>query len=125
MEPVTNPSATTFASVIITILLRYGFCHTSVLNKDRKFFGMCRKALDLLQINSHMLSRGNHNPMLVERVNRYINKGIKIMTIKRDSIQVALEAILYLIYAWDSCPIPGMDISRSLIAVGRKFTFQI
>ncbi len=31
MEPITNPSATTFASAIMRILLRYGFCHTAVL----------------------------------------------------------------------------------------------
>jgi hypothetical protein len=80
VEPVSNPSTTTFASAIMKILLQYGFCHTSVLDKDSKFFGVCHKALDLLKINCHVLSGGNHNPMLVERVNRYINKGLKIMT---------------------------------------------
>ncbi len=48
MEPITNPSATTFASAIMKILLCYGFCHTAVLDKDTKFYGVCRKALDLL-----------------------------------------------------------------------------
>ncbi len=37
MEPITNPSATTFASAIMRILLRYGFCHMAVLDKDSKF----------------------------------------------------------------------------------------
>ncbi len=86
MEPVANPSATMFASAIMKIQLRYGFCHTLVLDKDSKFFGVCLEALDLLQINCHVLSGGNHNPMLVKRVNRYINKGLKIMTNKRGSI---------------------------------------
>jgi hypothetical protein len=125
LEPVAIPSATTFASAIMKIQFRYGFCHTLVLYKDSKFFGVCREALDLLQINCHVLSGRNHNPMLVEHVNRYINKGLKIMTNERGSIQVALEAILLLIYAWNSCPIPGMDISRSLVAVGCKFAFPI
>jgi hypothetical protein len=48
-----------------------------------------------------------------------------IMTNKRDSIQIALEAILLLIYAWNSSPILGTDISRSLVAVRRKFSFPI
>jgi hypothetical protein len=124
MEPVSNPSATTFASAIMKILLRYGFCHTSVLDKDSKFFGVCREALDLLKINCHVLSGGNHNPMLVERVNRYLNKGLKIMTNERESVRIALEAILLLLYAWNSCPIPGTD-TRSLVAVGREFAFPI
>ena len=70
MEPVTNPSAITFASAIMKILLHYGFCHTAVLDKDTKFYGIFRKALDLLQINCHVLSGANHNPMLIERVNQ-------------------------------------------------------
>jgi hypothetical protein len=125
MEPVINPSATTFASAIMKILLRYGLCHTAVLDKDSKFFGTCSVALNLLKINQHVLSGSNHNPMLVERVNRYLNKGLKIMCNERDSVQVALEAFLLLLYAWNSCPVPGMDISRSLVAVGWEFAFPI
>jgi hypothetical protein len=63
--------------------------------------------------------------MLVKRVNRYINKGLKIMTNECGSIRVALKAILLLIYAWNSCPIPRTDISRSLVAVGQEFAFPI
>jgi hypothetical protein len=72
----------TFASAIMKIIMRYGFCHTVVLDKGSKFFGVCRKLLDLLMINCHVLFGGNHNPMLVERINRYLNKGLKIMVNK-------------------------------------------
>jgi hypothetical protein len=44
---------------------------------------------------------------------------------KRESVQVALKAILLLLYAWNSCPVPGTDISRSLVVVGCKFAFLI
>ncbi len=125
MEPVTNPSATTFASAIMKIILRYGFCHTVVLDKDSKFFGVCGESLDLLKINCHILSGGNHNPMLVKRLNRYLNKRLKIMVNERDSPRITLEALLLLIYAWNSCPVPGTNISRSLVAVGREFQFPI
>ena len=90
-----------------------------------KFFGVCRKALDLLQINCHVLSGSNHNPMLVKRINLYLNKGLRVMCNECDSIRVALEAILLLLYAWNSCPVPGTDISRSLVAVSREFAFPI
>ncbi len=125
MEPVINPLANTFASAIMKIIMRYGFCHTVVLDKDSKFFGVCCKSLDLLKINCHVLSGGNHDPMLVERINRYLNKGLKIVVNKRDSPRIALEAILLLIYAWNSCPVPGTDVSCSLVAVGREFQFPI
>ena len=63
--------------------------------------------------------------MLVERINRYLNHGLRIMCNEHNSNQIALEAILLLIYAWNSCPVPGTDISHSLVAVGRKFAFPI
>jgi hypothetical protein len=99
MEPVANANATTYASTIMKTILFFGFCHTCFLDKDRKFFGVCREALDLLQINPHVLSSGNHNPMLVERLNQYLNKGLRIMTNECNSNCIALEAILLLVYA--------------------------
>ena len=125
MESISHANSTSFASGIMKIQLRFGFCHTIVFDKDSKFFGEFKEAVDLLQINRHVLSGGNHNPMLVERVNRYLNKGLKIMTNERDSVRVALEAILLLLYAWNSAPIPGTDLSRSFVALGREFQFPI
>ncbi len=55
--------------------------------------------------------------MLVERVKRYLNKGLKIMTNECDSVHVAMEAILLLLYAWNSAPIPGTDLSRSFASI--------
>jgi hypothetical protein len=125
MEPVSKASAKTFASALMRIILRYGFCHTVILDKDSKFMSVFKESLDLLNINYHVLSGDNHIPMLVERVNGYLNEGLRIMTNERDSVRIALEAILLLIYARNSCPVPGTDISRSLVAVGREFSFPI
>jgi hypothetical protein len=125
LEPVTGTNATTFASAIMKIQLRYGFCHTIVLDKDSKKIGVCREAVDLLEINCHVLLGNNHNPMLVERIFWFFNKGLTIMCNECETVQVALESLLLLLYAWNSCPVPGTDISRSLVAVGRKFAFPI
>jgi hypothetical protein len=125
LEPIASPNATTFASAIMKIQLHYELCHTIVLDKDSKFFGVFHESLDLLQINCHVLSGDNHNLMLMERLCRYFNKGLRIMTNKWDTMRVALEALLLLLYAWNSCPVPGTDISRSLVAVGREFAFPI
>ncbi len=99
LEPVTGANATTFASAIMKIQLCYGFCHTILLNKDSKFFGVCREALDLLKINCHVLSGNNHNPMLVERICWFFNKGLTIMCNERETVRVALESLLLLLYA--------------------------
>ncbi len=47
------------------------------------------------------------------------------MTNKRDTVHVALKALLLLLYAWNLCPVPGTDLSLSLVAVGREFAFPI
>jgi hypothetical protein len=72
-----------------------------------------------------LLSGENHDGMLVERINRYLNKGLKVMTIERDSVRVATEVLLLLIYAWNSAPIPGTNLPRSLVVCGRVFQFPI
>ncbi len=102
-----------------------GFCHTVVLDKDNKFFSICRESLDLLKINCHILLGNNHNPMLVEWLCWYFNKGLRIMNNTCSLACLALEAMLLLLYAWNSCPVPGTDISHSLVGIGRKFAFPI
>ena len=87
MEPISHVSATTFASAIMKIILCFGFYNMVVLDKVEKFFGVCSEALDLLQIHKHVLSSANHHPMLVERVNRYLPKGLKIMCNERGSVR--------------------------------------
>jgi hypothetical protein len=47
------------------------------------------------------------------------------MTNECNSVRMAFEALLLFLYAWNSCPVPGTDISRSLVAFGRKFAFSI
>ena len=47
------------------------------------------------------------------------------MTNQCDSIRVAMEAILLLLYAWNSAPIPGTDLSGCFVALGQEFQFPI
>jgi hypothetical protein len=126
LEPVTGANTTTFALTVMKIQLRYELCHNIVLDKDSMFYGVLREFLTLLKISCHVLSGDNHNPVLVEHLCRYFNKGLHIMTNECNTVRVALEALLLLLlYAWNLCPVPGTDISRSLVAVGREFAFPI
>ncbi len=77
MEPVKHTKFLTFASALMKVQLRFGLCHTIVLNKDTKFFGTFKEACDLLQLDRHVLTGYNHNLMMVECINRYLNKGMK------------------------------------------------
>ena len=48
MEPIQLATSSSFASGIMKIQLRFGFCHTIVLDKDSKFFGVFKEAVNLL-----------------------------------------------------------------------------
>jgi hypothetical protein len=99
MELSKHTTSTTFASALMKVQLCFGLCHTIVLNKDTKLFGTFKEACDLLQLNRHVLTGHNHNLMMVKHINRYLNKGLKIMANKQGTIRIAMEAILLLPYA--------------------------
>ncbi len=62
---------------------------------------------------------------MVERINRYLRKGLKIMLNEQVIVRIAMEAILLLLYLWNSEPIPGADFSCCFVALGREFQFPI
>ena len=125
MEPVRSKDAKGFAAALMKILLRFGMCHTIVIDKSSLFYGVFKEVTELLQLNTHTLSGENHDAMLVERINRYLNKGLKVMTNERSSVRVSSEAILLLLYAWNSAPCVGTEIPRSVVVTGRVFSFPI
>jgi hypothetical protein len=59
--------------------------------------------------------------MLVDQVNRYLSMGLKIMMNKGGLVWVVMEAILLLLYAWNSAPIPGTDLLHCFVALGQEF----
>jgi len=124
-EPTPTQNAATFAAALMRIWLRFGFSHTIVVDKDSKFLGVFAETARLLKINLHVLSGENHNPMIVERVNRFLNSSLKIFCNERGTNRVAEEGILMALYAWNSSPVVGTDVSRSLLVTGREFHFPI
>jgi hypothetical protein len=88
------------------------------------FGGICSEALDLLQINCHVLSGNNHNPMMVEIINQYLTKGLKIMTNERNSVWIALLANILLLYAWNSCPILEWTYPEASLQLAVNLLFE-
>ena len=125
MEPVKKANDVVFAAAFMKIQLRFGFCLTLVLDKDSKLYSTFRETSNLLTMNTHTLGGENHNPTIVKRTNRYLNKSMKIFCQERGTVKVAAEGILMALCAWNSVPIPGTDLSRSLVLLGREFYFPI
>jgi hypothetical protein len=100
-----------------TVRVGYNENHTSVLIQPDTCFGVCWEALNLL----HVLSRGNHNPMIVERLNRFLNEGLGIMT-KTSAIPIRSHLRQYFCSFMPGIP---AQCSQSMVAIGQEFAFQI
>ena len=98
-EPVAKKSAETYAQALMMIMLCFGLAHTVVLDKDSKFHDILRKSCQLLNINTHTISQKNHNAMIVERLNEYFDKEIKIFVNEQGTPAVSRESVLMLVYA--------------------------
>jgi hypothetical protein len=62
--------------------------------------------------------------LVVERFRVFLNKTLRIATNDRDSIKgVYIPASALATFAWNSAPIDGTDIVRSVPAVGWEFKF--
>ena len=106
-------------------MMRYGLASLIVTDPDSKFKKEFKEMCSLLQIPHHMSAKGNHNAIIVERFNKFLNSGMRIFNSERNSNRVFVEAAETLCYSWNSAPITGTDLSRSLLVVGREFKFPI
>ena len=126
IQPMKVMDSSSFANAVYSILLRYGLSQLVITDPDSKFKGNFKEAFNTtLKIDHHMSARGNHNAILVERFNRYLNSGLRVFAGDRDTNSVFVEGAETLTYAWNSCPVLGTDLSRSLLTVGREFHFPI
>ena len=82
-----------FSKAIMKICLTLGLPHTIVMDKDSKFRKTFEDTMNLLGINLHVASGGNHDPVLTERFHVFANKSLSLFCNERDSIRVAAEGL--------------------------------
>jgi hypothetical protein len=125
IEPLKDMNSTSFSKAIYVIMLRYGLSQCIITDPDAKFKGQFKECCSILKIKHHLSARGHHDAILVERFNKFLNAGLRVFNNDRDTNRVFVEGAQTLTYAWNSCPVSGTDLSRSLLVVGREFQFPI
>eukprot|EP00978_Attheya_sp_CCMP212_P003451 scaffold7141_cov56-Attheya_sp.AAC.1 len=125
IEPIVKKDSQTFAQAAYKIFLRYGMPHMIITDPDSKFKKEFKEMTKLLKLKHHLVARGNHNAIFVERFNRFLNSGLRVFNNDRGTNRVFVEGAMTLCYAWNSCPVTTTDLSRSLLTVGREFHFPI
>ena len=73
IEELKDKSSTSFTQAVYKIMLRYGIAQMIVTDADSKFKGELKKMALTLELIHHECARNNHNPVLVERFNRFLN----------------------------------------------------
>ena len=101
------------------VLLNFGMCHLVVLDDGNPFKGVCLAMCKVLRINYEILAKRNHKRLLVEKFHRFLNKAITITVVDRGTNDVFVVAGVAVGYAWNSSPIGGTEILRSVPAIRR------
>jgi hypothetical protein len=58
------------------------------------------KAAELLKLKLHQVARGNHDTLMVEQFNRFLNSSIMVFNNNRKLNHVFLEGAMMCCYAW-------------------------
>jgi hypothetical protein len=126
---ITTPIPDTAAHVLAPIfmqevLLKVGVCVMVVVDDGSTFKGLFVEMCKKIKLRFHVVAINNHQALCVERFHVFLNKTLRIATNDRDSIKgVYIPASALAAFAWNSAPIDGTDIVRSVPAVGREFKF--
>ena len=74
-----DQTSKTLASALMKILLRFGFYYTIVVIKSTSLLNVFTETASLLYIRIHFLYEKNHDPVIVERMNCFLNISQKIL----------------------------------------------
>ena len=70
--------------------------HTIVVENDSKFLGVFAHTAALLNTNIHVLSGENHDPMIVERIWRFLNSCLTIFATRATTITLLWKVFWFL-----------------------------
>ena len=106
-------------------LLKFGMCGLIIVDAGSTFRATFEAMCSSLHLRLHPAAKANHKAVSVERYFRFLNKAVAIAINDRMDPTVWVPAAMTAGYAWNSAPIDGTDILRSVAAVGRPFLFPI
>eukprot|EP00957_Ditylum_brightwellii_P168822 12850061-Ditylum_brightwellii.AAC.1 len=106
-------------------MLRYGISQLIITDAGSKLKGKFKEAIKILKIKHHMVSKRNHNAVMVEQFNVFLNLSLTVFTNDRTTNRLFVDETYMDVYAWNSAPVVRTDISRSLLVVGREYSFPI
>ena len=124
--PIPDKSSATLASYFMQkILLKFGLCQLVVLDNGTPFKGFFIAMCEALYLNHDVLVKRTHIGFTVEHSYRFLNKNVTITAEERDTNDIFVPAGIVAGYIWNSAPIDGTGILRSILAIGRGLYFTL
>ena len=124
--PVPDESSATLAEYFMQhVLMKFGLCYLVVLDDGSPFKGAFIAMCNSLNLNHDVLAKRNHKGLTVEHFHRFLNKSVTIAAEDRGTNDTFVPAGIAAGYAWNSSPIDGTDILRSIPAIGRELHFPL
>ena len=108
-----------------SILLKFGLCIMVVIDQGSEFQGVFKKMCKLLNIRYHSVAKRNHKAVSVEWFHKFLNYSQHICTEECCTSAAFVKCTYTTAYAWNTSPIDGTDIIRSVPAISCKLKFPL
>ena len=96
-----------------------------IFDQGGSFAGFILRLCEILNISTYAVTKENHRAILCERFHRFLNKIERIHAAECQTFEDWIMGVLFAMYAWNSAPVDGTDVIRSVAAIGRDFPFPI
>ena len=97
-----------------------------VVDADELFIGVFRKTFEeTLLMRVHAVGRGNQKSIVNEGFHCYLKKIHKLNLAYKVSLRLWLQGLFFALYAWNSVPVDGTDISESVVFFERELPVSI
>ena len=124
--PVPDKTSASLASYFMQhVLLKFGMCHLVVIDYGTPFMEDFVAMCQALNLNYDVLAKGNHKGLSVEHFHRFLNKSVTIAAEECGTNDIFFPASIAAAYAWNSAPIDGTDIIRSIPAINQALRFTL
>ena len=117
-------SATLVSHLMQHILMKFGMCHLVVIDDGAPFKGSFVTMCQALNLNYDVLAKLNHKGLSIEYFHCFLNKSVTIAAEDCGTNDLFVPTSIAAAYAWNSLPIDGTDIIRSVPTIGRSLHFQ-
>ena len=124
--PVLDEISSTLASNFMQhVLSKFGMCYLAIIVDGVPFKGVFVTIYQALNLNYNVLAKRIHKGISVENFHCFLNKIITIAAEERGTNDIFVPASIAAAYAWNSAPIDGTGIIRSVPAIGRALHFPL